>query len=405
MTRRAARLAVLAVIAAIAAAASAAEAHPRGQRPVILVARTATGLDVSWIVAADDMASMGSSLRLGPIAPTAYADARAYQRYVTDGLTFTPAGAAKPCDATLVAVEEVATGYATIIDVECGEAVATATMRTSLLFDLSEEYVHQFTASTATGRQSGALTAREPSVELVLVGEPPAGTQEPDARGRLEAFARGEGGLSLLLAVIFAFGLGIVHGVTPGHGKTLAAAYVVGAHGTLRHAGLLAGVVALAHGISTFALAGIAAGVDKLAPETLTPWLEGATAVLAAAVGITMLRGGGHEHAHGETPAPARPRLLQLAAIGLIGGLIPGPEAFAVGFTAVALGNLARAAIVIGAFSLGLAVVVFAVAMLAVTARTRLASSHQLEHRARRVAGIVFLVVAVALAVRAIGAG
>src|SRR5258706_8939401 len=60
---------------------------------------------------------------------------------------------------------------------------------------------------------------------------------------------------ALLLAGLgVAFLLGAVHALSPGHGKTLVAAYLVGSRGTMRHAVLLGAVVTFTHTISVFAL-------------------------------------------------------------------------------------------------------------------------------------------------------
>ena len=406
MTRRARRAACLIATIAVLAAAGSAFAHPRGQRPVIVLVRTGVGVDVSWVVAADDMQAIGRSLALGPITTEAYAEHPAYVGYVLEGLTFTPPGGA-PCASELVSVDEVATGYATTISADCGGPVERIRMHTDLLFEISREYVHLYEAATTTTVLRGALSvdARDADLDLASTTPPSADPEEDlGARSRLETFARGEGSLSLFVAIGIALVLGAVHGLTPGHGKTLTAAYVAGAHGTLRQAGLLSAVVALAHGVSTFVLAMLASSVDKLAPQRITPWLEGASAILAAIVGIALLRGRHRHHHHAAEPR-SETRIGQLIAIGLIGGLIPGPEAFAVGFTAVAVGELTRAIIVIAAFSIGLAVVVFAVAAIAVAAGHRIGSTERAEHLARRIGGIVFLGVAGWLAVRAVTAG
>lgn len=50
------------------------------------------------------------------------------------------------------------------------------------------------------------------------------------------------------LAVAFPFGA--MHALSPGHGKTIVAAYLVGSRGTFRHAG----IVTFSHTISVFAL-------------------------------------------------------------------------------------------------------------------------------------------------------
>ncbi len=59
--------------------------------------------------------------------------------------------------------------------------------------------------------------------------------------------------VSLLLAML----LGMVHGLSPGHGKTIVAAYLVGSRGTPRHAMLLGIVVTITHVAAVFAASSI----------------------------------------------------------------------------------------------------------------------------------------------------
>lgn len=402
MTRRTRRLVGVGAVAILACIPTAVQAHPRGQRPVLLLARNADGLDASWIAAADELAAIGRSLGLGPIAVTAFDEQQAYRDYLADGITVRLPGGTT-CTPVLLDVEEVATGYASTLDIDCGGPIEQATLEISLLFELSDAYVHELDAVTAGGTVRRSLTAIEPSIEIAFTDETPVAIEQPDARGRLEAFARGEAGLSPLLAFMFALVLGAGHGLTPGHGKTLAVAYVAGTHGTLRHAGLLAGIVAAAHGASTLVLALLATSVDKLAPQRLTPWLDAITVALTAGVGIALLRGRGHAHHREEGPLAVRaPKLGTLALVGLIGGLIPSPEAFAVVFSAVAVGEPGAATIAVLAFSLGLGLIVFAVSAVAVFAGDRIARGHRLEHLVQRSLGALFLVVAVVLAVRAL---
>src|SRR5258708_38253068 len=58
----------------------------------------------------------------------------------------------------------------------------------------------------------------------------------------------------VLAALAVAFILGAAHALTPGHGKTIVAAYLIGARGTIRHAVLLGGIVTFTHTITVFVL-------------------------------------------------------------------------------------------------------------------------------------------------------
>ena len=58
----------------------------------------------------------------------------------------------------------------------------------------------------------------------------------------------------ILILIAVAFGLGAGHALTPGHGKTIVAAYLVGSRGTLKHAAFLGAMVTFTHTISVFLL-------------------------------------------------------------------------------------------------------------------------------------------------------
>ena len=64
--------------------------------------------------------------------------------------------------------------------------------------------------------------------------------------------AAGEGVLLLLL--LAAFGWGAVHALSPGHGKAMVAAYLVGTRGRPRHAFALGAIVTVTHTAGVFAL-------------------------------------------------------------------------------------------------------------------------------------------------------
>jgi nickel/cobalt exporter len=59
----------------------------------------------------------------------------------------------------------------------------------------------------------------------------------------------------MLVGIVAAFVLGGAHALTPGHGKTIVAAYLVGSRGTLKHAAFLGAMVTFTHTVSVFALA------------------------------------------------------------------------------------------------------------------------------------------------------
>ena len=62
----------------------------------------------------------------------------------------------------------------------------------------------------------------------------------------------------ILIAILVAFAVGAAHALTPGHRKTIVAAYLVGSRGTLKHAMFLGAMVTFTHTISVFLLGGLA---------------------------------------------------------------------------------------------------------------------------------------------------
>ena len=66
--------------------------------------------------------------------------------------------------------------------------------------------------------------------------------------------------LSAMLAVLAALALGAIHGVSPGHGKTLVAGYLIGSRGTMRQAVWLGMTVAISHTVGVLLLGAVHAG-------------------------------------------------------------------------------------------------------------------------------------------------
>src|SRR5437763_1230290 len=96
----------------------------------------------------------------------------------------------------------------------------------------------------------------------VKPAETSVGAQQPSAPGTAEAGDRlsrmlrqqdlGTG--IILIGLLTAFGLGAMHALSPGHGKTIVAAYLAGSRGTLKHALLLGSTVTFTHTVSVFLL-------------------------------------------------------------------------------------------------------------------------------------------------------
>jgi nickel/cobalt exporter len=220
-----------------------------------------------------------------------------------------------------------------------------------------------------------------------LPGDPPAlGSASPAGRtshGFESLIAQDDVGPGLiLLSVVLALFWGAAHALTPGHGKAIVAAYLVGSRGKARHAVALGGIVTVTHTIGVFALGLVTLGLSEfVVPEDLYPWLNLVAALLVVGVGVTVLRQRirgwvhareGHDHGHGRghhhhhhDHAPRR----GLLAVGISGGLLPCPTALVVLLAAISLQRVGFGLLLIVAFSLGLASVISGIGLLAVSAR------------------------------------
>jgi nickel/cobalt transporter (NicO) family protein len=94
----------------------------------------------------------------------------------------------------------------------------------------------------------------------------------------------------IMISMLIAFFWGAAHALTPGHGKTVVAAYLVGTRGTARHAGLLGLTVTLTHTVGVFALGAVTLYLSRyVVPEALYPWLSIVSGLLVVAIGLSLL--------------------------------------------------------------------------------------------------------------------
>ena len=111
----------------------------------------------------------------------------------------------------------------------------------------------------------------------------------------------------LITAAFIALGLGALHALEPGHGKTIVAAYLVGSRGTAWHAVLLGLIVTASHTVGVFALGAITLYASRyIVPEQLYPWLGVFSGLTIAGLGGYMFlrRWNGHDldHSHSQLP-------------------------------------------------------------------------------------------------------
>jgi nickel/cobalt transporter (NicO) family protein len=209
-------------------------------------------------------------------------------------------------------------------------------------------------------------------------GRPDAGARG-DGAGRPDAAARGDGegredvlsrafsdaaaGKGVLLVLLLtAFAWGALHALSPGHGKAMVAAYLVGTRGTARHAVALGATVTVTHTAGVFLLGVVALGLSEyVLPEDLYPWLNLISGLMVLGVGAYVLRKNvlrrraHHHHHHHHHHGPDELSWRGILAMGTAAGIIPCPSALVVLLGAVAQGEIALGMLMIVAFSVGLA--------------------------------------------------
>jgi ABC-type nickel/cobalt efflux system permease component RcnA len=182
----------------------------------------------------------------------------------------------------------------------------------------------------------------------------------------------------LVLSLLVALGLGALHAMSPGHGKTIMAAYLVGTKGTARHAVFLGLTITVSHTLGVVALGLVVLYASHIiAPEILYPWLGAASGVVIIVIGIGLLlsRIGsgracpGHEHPHyhphphthhssgPQNSGGLRITWRSLAALGIVGGLVPSTSALVILLAAISMQQVGVGLLLVLAFSAGMALV------------------------------------------------
>lgn len=176
----------------------------------------------------------------------------------------------------------------------------------------------------------------------------------------------------VLAGMAVAFGLGAVHALSPGHGKTIVAAYLVGSRGTARHAVLLGLMVTFTHTATVFLLGFATLFLSRLVmPEKIYPLLGTVSGLAIVWVGATLfahrLRAARKHRPHHRHHIPeGEVSMGSLMALGASGGLVPCPSALVLLLSSVALGRIGLGLTLLVGFSVGLAVVLMAIGMMAV---------------------------------------
>ncbi len=248
-------------------------------------------------------------------------------------------------------------------------------------------------AATFRARLSSGAAPEPPTQASAGAAQP--GNDDPLAGLLVQG---GSSAAGALLAVLISLGLGAAHAASPGHGKTLVAAYLIGTRGTPRQAVTLGLMVAITHTVGVFILGGLVLGASELiVPERVVEWLGMAAGVIVVGMGVSLTarallgkhdhgrphphphtHADTHAHRHGHEPGPAhqhrRPASVSarsVAMIGLAGGLVPSASALIVLLVAVGQGQLTLGVALIAAFGVGMALALGIIGLGVVLARRR----------------------------------
>jgi len=95
---------------------------------------------------------------------------------------------------------------------------------------------------------------------------------------------------TFLLALVISCIWGAMHALTPGHGKTIVGAYLVGSRGTLKHALYLGLTTTITHTLGVFALGLITLfAAQFIVPEKLYPWMSLLSGLFVVGIGFNLL--------------------------------------------------------------------------------------------------------------------
>ncbi|WP_329307617.1 hypothetical protein OG322_38720 [Streptomyces sp. NBC_01260] len=385
---RSLRTGVLLLLAAVPAllfgSAGTAQAHPFGTPPVVRVeAAGSSAVNATWSAQRDDV---------GVLQKNSGGDVTGYLRaHIVVRQDGSPCRADRADGMTL--------------HFACPHPVDRITLTVTALTDIDPAYR---TLSVTDQGDGGLHTVREPTRTLALKSAaradaaPPGGSWTSDLTSLLNR------GAALPVAVLVAAAVGALHACAPGHGKSLAAGYLVGGRGRPRDAVWLGGIVAVMH---TLSVAVLAVGwwlAAKNAPDmkALTGWLQLAAALVVAGVGVSLLRrnlrhrghhhahrhdhthrhdhghghssgtqhagGHGHGHSHHIPDAPSLLTWRGLVLLGASGGLLPSPSAFLVLLTGLLTGKVSYALAMVAAFGAGMALTLTGVSLIVLRGRDAL---------------------------------
>ncbi len=317
--------------------------------------------------------------------------------------------------------------------------------------DLSASLEWKVRPPAATPIAQETISKPEPATPVtVQPSAKPFAVQQPTAAGTVikgdflsRLLQKHELGFGIILiGILVAFGLGAMHALSPGHGKTIVAAYLVGSKGTMKHAMFLGATVTFTHTLSVFLLGlGVLCFERYVVPDKIIPWLGALSGLSIVFVGLLLLyrrarallpashdhshahahphshvhdhdhahshhdhdhSHAPHTHSHGGRPHTHMPAgnitLGSLIALGISGGLVPCPSALVLMLSAIALGHAGLGLVLLAAFSCGLALVLMGIGILVIYAKQLIPSQSALSsHPFFRLAPVLSAVVVVCL--------
>lgn len=188
-----------------------------------------------------------------------------------------------------------------------------------------------------------------------------------------------------LWAVAVAFSLGALHALTPGHGKAIAAGYLIGERGTVLHALNLGLIITVTHTSSVFLLGlGALLLTQYVVPDVVIRWLNFFSGLIIFAFGLYLIfiRGrkliqklksahSAESHLHNHTHQHSGLSFKSLLTLGISGGIVPCVDALAILIVAVSLNKIIFGILLLLSFSLGLAAVLVASGIMVVIAKNK----------------------------------
>ncbi|HLJ84534.1 MAG TPA: hypothetical protein VKT51_10215 [Candidatus Eremiobacteraceae bacterium] len=208
----------------------------------------------------------------------------------------------------------------------------------------------------------------------------------------------------IALTLLAAIGLGALHALEPGHGKTLLAVSLVGARATPKQAVTLAAALTIAHTAGVIALGlALLLAARWIVPENIYPWLTAASGLLVVCLGGGALaryvrsrhraadghtHHGDHDHAHDggaahghshAIPGDAPLSFGNVVLVAMSGNIAPCPAALVVMLAALALHQVAYGIVIIVAFGMGLAAVLTGLGLALVRGTAWIARSRAAE--------------------------